>query len=168
MDDIHKYVFNDIIWPDFTILSAGDFPILEFTSVNEGEEIKLNGHSITAYRVDHNVNAVGFVIRDDHGSILYSGDTGPTEEIWKKGGELPDLRAIVTEVSFPNRLQSVANSARHFTPKSLGEELSKMPPDVPIYLFHEKTRFHEEVQKDLEALKEPRLQMLVQGKIYEF
>ena len=168
LDDLHKYMFNDVIWPDFTILSAGDFPILEFTSVDEGEEKNINGLRFTPYRVHHNVNSVGFVISDNSGSILYSGDTGPTNNIWEIGHGLDDLRAIITEVSFPNSLQDVADAASHFTPKSLIEELAKMPTDVPIYLFHEKTRFHEELQRDLEALNEPRLKMLVQGQTYEF
>jgi hypothetical protein len=43
-----------------------------------------------------------------------------------------------------------------------------MPPDVPIYLFHEKIRYHKELLKDLEALNEPRLQIFIQGKTYQF
>lgn len=168
LEDLHKYLFNNVIWPDFTILSAGDFPILKFTSVNEGEEQSINGLHFTPYRVPHNVNAVGFIIRDNSGSILYSGDTGPTSKIWEIGHKLDDLRAIITEVSFPNRMQKVADAAMHFTPQSLKEELPKMPDHVPVYLFHEKTRFHEETQRDLEALNEPRFKMLVQGQTYEF
>lgn len=168
LDDLHKYLFNNIIWPDFTILSAGDFPILKFTSVDEGEEKNINGLRITPYRVHHNVNAVGFIIRDNSGSILYSGDTGPTDKIWEIGQKLSDLRAIITEVSFPNSMQDVGDAAMHLTPQSLRDELTKMPDDVPVYLFHEKTRFHEEIQRDLTALNEPRLKMLVQGQTYEF
>lgn len=150
------------------MLSASDFPILEFSGLKEGEEKCINGIRFTAYQVHHNVSAVGFLVRSLSGSILYSGDTGPTDKIWEIGRELDDLRAIITEVSFPNHMQGVADAAGHFTPNSLKKELAKMPADVPIYLFHEKARFHEELQRDLDALDEPRLRMLVQGQTYEF
>lgn len=168
LDDLHSYLFNNIIWPDFSSLSAGNFPVLEFNNLKEDEENCINGLCFTAYRVHHTVSAVGYIIRDHSGSIIYSGDTGPTKKIWEKGKELKDLRAIITEVSFPNHLQSVADAAGHFTPNKLAEELQKMPAEVPVYLFHEKTRFHKELQENLEALNEPRLRMLVQGKTYEF
>lgn len=168
LSDLHKYMFNNIIWPDFTVLAAGDNPILEFIEIEEGEEISVAGLSITAYRVDHSVNAVGYIIRDETGSVLYSGDTGPTHTIWEKAHELDDLRAIITELAFPNFMQDIAELAKHFTPNSLYEETKKMPPDVPIYLFHEKIRYHKELLKDLEALNEPRLQIFVQGETYQF
>lgn len=166
LEDLHKYLFNDIIWPDFTVISDGDNPILEFVSIDEGEHKSIAGIDFTAYRVDHAVNAVGYLLRDESSSVLYTGDTGPTNKIWEKGKELDDLRAIITEVSFPNFMAGVADAAKHFTPKTLCEEVAKMPTDVPIYLYHEKIRFHDEILKDLEDLNEPRLQMLVQGETY--
>ncbi len=168
LKDLHKYLFNNVIWPDFTVLASGNIPILEFIGIEEGEERCIGGIRFTPYRVDHSVNAVGYILRDKTGSVLFSGDTGPTEKIWEKGHELDDLRAIITEVSFPNFMSDVADAAKHFIPKSLNKELEKMPPDVPVYLYHEKIRFHDEILKDLEDLKEPRLQMLVQGDTYEF
>ncbi|MFC1492156.1 3',5'-cyclic-nucleotide phosphodiesterase, partial [Nitrospinota bacterium] len=115
LDDLHKFLFNNIIWPDFTALASGNIPILEFIGIDEGEERCIGGIRFTPYRVDHNVNAVGYILRDDTASILYSGDTGPTEKIWKKSHELDDLRAIVTEVSFPNFMADIAEVAKHFT-----------------------------------------------------
>jgi ribonuclease BN (tRNA processing enzyme) len=168
LDDLHKYLFNNIIWPDFTVLSAGANPILEFIGIEEGEEKCIAGIKFTAYRVDHSLNAVGYLLSDENGTVLFSGDTGPTEKIWKKAHEADNLRAIITEVSFPNFMKDVAEVAKHLTPKSLLEETKKMPADIPIYLYHEKIRFHDEIAKELEKLNEPRLKMLVQGEIYEF
>jgi cAMP phosphodiesterase len=168
LEDLHKYLFNNIIWPDFTALAVGDTPILQFVSIEEGEYKSIAGIDFTAYRVDHSVNAVGYILRDESGSVLYSGDTGPTSKIWEKGKELDDLRAIITEVSFPNFMSGIADVAKHFTPETLHEEVKKMPADIPIYLYHEKIRFHDEILKDLEDLNEPRLQMLVQGETYTF
>lgn len=168
LSDLRKHLFNNTIWPDFTVLSAGENPILEFVIVNEGEEQNIAGVSFTAYRVDHSVNAVGYIIRDESGSVVYTGDTGPTNTIWEKAHELDDLRAIITEMAFPNFMEKIAVLAKHFTPDSLHKEMEKMPTDVPVYLFHEKIRYHKELQQELESLNEPRLQIIVQGETYTF
>ncbi|MEE9275651.1 MAG: 3',5'-cyclic-nucleotide phosphodiesterase [bacterium] len=168
LDDLHKYLFNNVIWPDFTVLAVDGHPILKFVSVDEGEEHYVDGIRLTPHCVDHVVSAVGYAFTDETGSLLYTGDTGPTENIWKSARKLTDLRAIITEVSFPNQLQGVADAAKHFTPSSLGREIEKMPPDVPIYLFHGKSRYQDELLDELDALKEPRLRMCEQGETYEF
>ncbi|PNA34770.1 hypothetical protein, partial [Pseudomonas sp. MPR-AND1A] len=66
--------------------------------------------------VNHIVPAVGFLIKDKQkNAIIISGDTGPTEELWTVANREPKLKAIFTEIAFPNHLQSVADAACHYT-----------------------------------------------------
>ncbi len=168
LEDLHKHIFNNVIWPDFTAISSGNSTVLKFVPLKEGEEHRVGDIRLTAHPVSHKVRAVGYIFRDRSGSLLYTGDTGPTEAIWQRGHELSDLRAIITEVSFPNKLQDLAEVAKHLTPATLYEELGKMPPGVPVYLFHEKAQFREELLSELNALGDSRLRFLVQGETYEF
>ena len=168
LGDLHKYLFNDITWPDFSVLTSGEHPILEFLSIHENNEFSISDVRLTAYPVNHNVNAVGYILRDDEGAVLFTGDSGPTQVIWEKGRDCADLHTIITEVSFPNRLQDVADASMHLTPRTLKAEIKKMPPNVPIYLFHVKPHCRNEINEEVQALCEPRLQWLVQGKSYEF
>jgi len=73
---------------------------------------------------------------EDGCTILITSDTGPTSRIWQKAREFENLKAIITEVSFPNRLREVAECSKHLTPEGLRWELEKMPPRVPVYLYH--------------------------------
>ena len=73
LGDLHKYLFNDVTWPDFSALTSGEYPILEFLSIHESNEFSTSDVRITAYPVTHNVNAVGYILRDDEGAVLDSG-----------------------------------------------------------------------------------------------
>ncbi|MFQ5895657.1 MAG: MBL fold metallo-hydrolase [Nitrospinota bacterium] len=168
LEDVKRHLLNDRIWPDFTALSAGSCPALELMAIEEGVEHQVGGVGLMAVEVNHVVNAVGYIFQDDSGGIVYTGDTGPTERLWEYARSVEDLRAILIEVSFPDRLRKVAESAKHLTPRMLQAEIRKMPPDVPIYLHHIKPRFYDEVIEEVKRLGEPRIQVLVQGETYEF
>jgi hypothetical protein len=45
--------------------------------------------------VHHTVPTAGFIVDDGAGSLVFSGDTGPTEELWALARELGNVRAIV-------------------------------------------------------------------------
>lgn len=167
LDAIQKHLLNGIIWPDFTAISDGNAAVLKMMAIQEGETTCVDGIKFSAYAVNHPADAVGYLFEDETGALLYSGDTGPTEKIWEIGRLAKNLKAILTEVSFPNRLEAVAAVSRHFTPKLFKKELAKMPEDIPIYLYHAKIQFWDEIQAEIASLKEPRIQLIQQGKSYE-
>jgi ribonuclease BN (tRNA processing enzyme) len=53
--------------------------------------------------VHHTVPTVGFIVHDEAGALVFSGDTGPTEELWEVARGIGNVRAIIVEASFPNR-----------------------------------------------------------------
>ena len=54
-----------------------------------------------------------------------SGDTGPTDKLWKVLNQTPTLKALLLETSFPNALQQLADVSGHLTPQTLESELDK-------------------------------------------
>ena len=80
--------------------------------------------------VHHAVPAAGFIIHDGTTGLVFSGDTGPTDEIWKVAREFKGIHAIIVETAFPNRLEDLASVSGHFTPALLQREMDKMP-DAP-------------------------------------
>ena len=48
---------------------------------------------------------------------------------------IKNLKAVITETSFPNELQDLANVSGHLTPSTLADELRKLKKDVPVYLY---------------------------------
>jgi 3',5'-cyclic-nucleotide phosphodiesterase len=114
------------------------------------------------------VPASGFVVHDGTSALAYSGDTGPTDALWKAAAGMDELRAIILECAFPNRLAGLAEVARHLTPELIRRELDKLPADVPVLIFHVKPQFHDEVGEELGAVGGARITMVEQDKTYVF
>lgn len=163
-DAVKAHLFNDIIWPDFSVLPSKENPTMKFNLLIPEKEIILNGYKVLPVHVNHpvkkNQEAFGFIIEKDEVAILFTQDTSATDRIWELGKNYKNLKAIFTEVSFPNKLQSIADISFHHSPKSIKEELKKMPKDVPVYLGHLKPNYQEELIQEITDLHEPRLHIM--------
>lgn len=169
IEPIKDYILNDCIWPDFTQIPHTISPVLKFKIIDEDTEFAINGLKIRAVRVNHSIPTVGYIIADNSGAIAYTGDTGPTTKIWEKVKHLKNLKFIITEVSYPNSMKELAEISRHMTPEMLKKEIEKIPSiDVPIYIYHIKPQFIEEIKRDIASLNIPNLKILEQGDIYRF
>jgi cAMP phosphodiesterase len=167
---LKQHFVNGIICPDFTSIPLGGGHLLRFETIKEGVFYPLSeGMSIRAEKVDHNVAAVGYIIRSDHGHIVYTGDTGPTEHIWQVCNALGNLRAIFIECSFPNGQQELATLSGHLTPQTMAKELKKLKEkDYPIFIFHMKPQYLKTIEEEIHALGNERVHILAQGEELEF
>jgi cAMP phosphodiesterase len=160
-------MLNDDIWPDFTALPSPEFPTLALKEIAEGASHSVGDLVFMPIAVNHTVPAVGYWVKGMGGAFLYTGDTGPTEKIWSTVASSEGLRAIVAEVSFPNRLQKVADLSGHLTPQRLGKELEKAQnPSLPIFVTHMKPQFLEEIHQEIRSLGIGDIQLLEQGRTY--
>ena len=156
---LRDHLFNNKIWPDFTKISNGTCNILSYRVIDDS--LFVDGLEIQIYPVHHPVPAVGFIIRDKgKNSIVITGDTGPTQLLWDMANKEKHLKAIFTEIAFPNRLQRVAELAGHFSPKMFIEELNKIKKDVPLLIYHLKPEYIKELKKEIKALKIPKLKLV--------
>ena len=162
-DIIRAHLFNDVVWPDFTRLPSESDPAVRIHPLGDGELRFESGHRVRAVPVNHPAGGRGFIVSRDGSAVLFTQDTGPTEDIWRAGGETRGLKAVFTEVSFPNRLGAVARDSFHHTPATLAREMGKMPPDVPILVGHLKPPHEEELKREIEALGSSRVTVLGSG-----
>lgn len=162
IDALKKHFFNDVIWPDFSRIDAKDGPTVRYVEVRPNEVADVDGYQVTPVLVNHTVDTSAFVIRKDGRSIVYGGDTGPTDELWKRVNELDDLQALLMEVSFPNDEADLAHASLHLTPETLAAELDKLEhsDELPIMLYHIKPTFERRVLKELAAVRGRNLQIL--------
>ncbi len=167
---VKTHYMNDLIWPDFSGISTVYGPALEYSELIDGEWMELpSGIEALPVPVNHGAGARGFLFRSSQGAIVYSGDTGPTEEIWKIASDLENLTAIIVEVSFPDRLSNVALASDHLCPELLLAEMEKLGRDeVPIYAFHLKPWFRHEIERDLARSFGERTVLLFRGDRLEF
>lgn len=163
-----NHLFNNHTWPDFTSLPNDLTPVLKLVEVTAEQPFEINGLSIRAVHVSHIVPTTGFIVEDRKGAVAFSSDTGPTERFWQLTNTTKRLKVVITETSFPNELQDLANISGHLTPQLLAEELQKLNQDVPIYLYGGKPKHLDKIRRQVKALKDRRIRMLVQGKTYDF
>lgn len=157
---ITDHLMNDLIWPDFSKLPNVTNPTIRFNDVEAEKIIELGGYKIHAVPVNHQGGAFGFIISRKDKAVLFTQDTGPTDRIWEVGKSYKNLKAIFTEVSFPNKLQSIATVSLHHTPQTMKEELKKMPPEIPVFLGHLKPNFQDELFLEIDQIKSDRLSCL--------
>lgn len=160
---------NNTVWPDFTLIPTVSEPVLKFKPIKTEESIKIDSLTVKAVDVNHSVKSVGYFISDEGGTILHSGDTGPTDRMWQIANETKDLRAVFIETSFPNEMLRLAEISRHLTPNFLKEELKKFKKNhLPVYVVHMKPQYLEILKKELTDIRYPNLHFLEQGQELEF
>ena len=128
----------------------------------------IGDYKILATRVNHSVPAYGYLVEHTSGaSLLYTGDTGPTEAIWKKMRNR-NVKALIVEVSFPNELSSRALATGHLSPSLLEAEIRKMP-SLPerIYISHLKPPFRSQIEAELARIPGVCLELLEEGKTFK-
>jgi cAMP phosphodiesterase len=167
LDILRKHVFNNKIWPDFTTITNGKCPILSYRPIET--DLKIGSVNIRIYPVHHPVPAVGFILKDKNkNSIVISGDTGPTDLLWEEANKEPHLKAVLTEIAFPNRLEHVAEVAGHFAPAMFKTELAKLKKSVPLLIYHLKPEYLSELKREIKALKIPKLKLIKTKQRYTF
>lgn len=164
LDGLRAHLFNGDVYPDFFSLPDPKHPIFVCRTLEAGKESEVSGLHVRAIQVNHQVPTVGFLIRDGASTMLYSGDTHATDEIWKVAAKEPTLKAAFIETSFPNRLVELARVSKHLTPALFAIEFKKLGrPDIPVYIYHVKPRFRQEIIKELVQLKIRHLTVLQEG-----
>ena len=152
---LKKHFFNNTLWPDFSSIPSKANPTIQFVELKPERVTQVGDFEVQAIMVHHTIESAGFVIRGPEGAVGYSGDTGPTDRLWEVLRETPDLRALMMEISFPNREQRLATVSGHHTPRTLLKDLKKYkkPKDLPTLLYHIKPVFQSEVEQECARLK---------------
>jgi cAMP phosphodiesterase len=164
LDELKQYVFNGHVYPNFFELPTGRRPILLESAIQPGQSTIISEFEVIPIEVNHTVPTVGYIIKDKHSACLFSGDTYLTEEIWNVAATIPHLKAVFIETSFPNEMHELAQVSKHLTPALLAQEYKKIGrPDLPLYIFHIKPQFREQILAQLNGLDIPTLTVLEEG-----
>jgi 3',5'-cyclic-nucleotide phosphodiesterase len=164
MDLLTKNVFNGIVWPDFSVIVSPltNKPTVQYRALTPGKRIVFNDVGLTAVNVDHLIPAAGVIVEMGGQSIVFTGDTGPTQEIWKRTNKTQNVVAVVTEASFPNDQQSLADETAHLSPQTFGDELKKITVDAPVYASHRKIPYERDIESQIRNLRDRRARVLLE------
>ena len=166
LDDLRKNIFNDRIWPDFSRIPTRGDAVLRYRNIATTRPFLIDGYRITMEKVHHTVPAYGYIVgKPGKKTIAYTGDTGPTDRFWEKMAA-HDVKYLITETSFPNRLEKLALAAGHLSPSLLEGEIAKMSrPPEKIFIVHLKPQFRQEIETEIQALGHDFIEFLKDGEV---
>ena len=159
-------VFNDRVWPDLIRLYGERY--LELRELEPEVPVEVSGVTVTPVLVDHVVPTFGYVVDDGTSTVVFGGDSGPTERLWEVAGRSDRVRAVFLEASFPDRMGDVAEMTKHLTPRLVAGEIEKLSGEPEIIAVHIKPAHRDEVVGELQALGNERLTIGCGGREYRF
>jgi ribonuclease BN (tRNA processing enzyme) len=165
---VARDIFNDRLWPDFTRLPSRARPSLRLRPIREGRPFRAGAITFTAFAVSHVVPAYGYTVAKPGRSVVFSGDTEPTEAVWNAARRAKSLKAIFLELSFCDELRDIARLSRHLTPALVRRELARAPLHVPLFLYHMKPPSLSRIRRQVAAIGDPRLKLLESERSFRF
>lgn len=164
IDAIHKHLFNNVIWPDFSKIPNSKTPVVKFQTIKTGRKQTIGDFQIKAIDLHHAVETVCYIIEAQGKAVIFMGDTGPTEEAWQAARKTEGLRAVFIETSLPDRMKDIADKTGHLTPCSLAGELEKLSEAKPtIYLYHMKPSYSKIIRKEIAGLRYRKINIIEDG-----
>ncbi len=149
---VRDYVMNWNIWPEFSsirLINSGDFAV-SYTPIEPLKGFQLEGFEITPFRSNHTIPTLGYVVKKENRGFLFTGDTYKNPQIWRRLNEDREIKALITEVSYPSYMHNLAEVSKHYTPKILEEELRMLRRnDVEIYIMHLKPNSMSELLREI-------------------
>ena len=166
---LRNHLFNWAIWPDFSEIPSPEAPFLRYQEIALGETVRLGSRSITPLPARHTVPAVGYHLDSGRASLVFTGDTGPNDALWREVNRITNLKFLIIETAFSNKERQLAEISRHLCPATLAEELAKFELDAEIYITHMKPGEIEPTMLEIEECAGKfRPQMLQNNLVLEF
>jgi len=166
---LKKNLFNWDIWPDFTQIPTPQEPWLRYQEIKVGEVIAIGGRKITVLPANHTVPAVGYQLDSGKSSLVFTGDTGPNDALWKVVNRIKNLKFLIIETAFSDKDRRLAEVALHLCPAMLGEELAKLERPAEVYITHLKPSEIELTMQEIDELSvDLRPRMLQNNHVFEF
>ena len=151
--NVKKNIFNGVIWPDFSVIPTESKPYLKFSNINTEIPKAVDQFRITPFYVNHTVRCFGYKIESQNQAIIFSGDTGPSDNLIRMINETKNLAAVIIDVSFQDKRQNIADLSRHFTPQSLAKAVAAIEKKQTIYITHQKPGCEENILKEIKDHK---------------
>ena len=166
---LRNHIFNWEIWPDFTQIPSPETPFMRYAEIALGRTETLAGRAFTPLPAIHTVPAVGYQLDSGGASLVFTGDTGPNDALWKIVNRIGNLKYLIIETAFANKERHLAELSRHLCPSMLAEELAKFERDAEVYVTHLKPGETELTMQEIEE-SSGRLQprMLQNNQVFEF
>ena len=157
IEAIKKHYLNDTIWPDFSKIplhNSTDMAVV-YQEINLDENYHINSsESIRAFKTDHTVDSCGYIYTKGETSVLITADTYSLSTMFEEIEKDSSIKSIVVECSFPSKMDKLAKTSKHLTPKILFDMLENLKrEDINLYINHIKPVFLNEITREIDDFK---------------
>lgn len=131
---LHRHIFNDCIWPDFTRLPSAHAPMLVWEPIEPGQTVTLQDRTVTALPARHSVPTQGYAVSRADETIVCVSDTVCDAALISALNALPCLTHLIVESAFADVGATLAEASQHLCPRTLAQLLSRLNrcPDVHV------------------------------------
>ena len=159
IDSLKKHVLNWEIWPNFNDIDliGQKEKSIRFIPIGTGNTYDVAGLTLKPIPTNHTVPSCGYVVTKEGKKVLLTLDTYTCDSVWEEINRDCAINTLVIEVSFPSRMERLAEASGHLTPRLLKEELTKITREEPlnIYINHMKPDLVDEIRKEIQELELP-------------
>ena len=148
---LQDHMFNDVMWPDFSVLPEDDNPVMRYTSIAAGQKLTIEGREVTAVDVRHTVPSLGYCIEENDKVFAFSGDTRTNRTLWPVLNSFTNINVLVVEVSFPNYQEELAQKSGHYCPSTLAEDIQNLEHSPDIWVTAMKPGEEELIMEEVVA-----------------
>jgi len=133
---LRQHLFNNALWPDFTVIPSRERPFLRFAPLGPGETASIGNRRFRSVAVTHTVPAVGYLVDSGRATLAFSGDTTTTDAFWRALNDCDNLAQVIVETSFLDEEEALSRISGHLCPRLVAMELAKLNRPVPIFITH--------------------------------
>jgi ribonuclease BN (tRNA processing enzyme) len=133
---LRNHLFNWSIWPDFTEIPTAEAPFLRYEEIELARPVTLDGRTFVPLPAVHTVPAVGYHLDSGAASLVFTGDTGPNDELWRIVNRIANLKVLIIETAFSNKERHLAEISKHLCPSMLAAELAKLERRPEVWITH--------------------------------
>ncbi|MDM7949044.1 3',5'-cyclic-nucleotide phosphodiesterase [Hydrogenophaga sp.] len=136
---LQAHVFNNLIWPDFSVIPSAERPLMRFVPIEVGQVLQVGSQTVEVLPAVHTVPAVGYAAAGDTGHWIFTGDTERNPAFWARVNQM-NVAMLVIETAFSDREKALAARSLHLAPSVLATELDHIDRahHYPIYITHTK------------------------------
>jgi CRP-like cAMP-binding protein/ribonuclease BN (tRNA processing enzyme) len=164
INETREHIFCPEILP-LPDLEEGVLPGINFHYIELETPFRVGSYEVEAFPVFHTRGSVAYRVSDKEHTMIYTGDTGRTDRLWRWIRKRGNVDCLIAEISFPSNMKELAKISRHLTPQTLIESLDKaaLPPEQSVHVVHLKPAFLGELLDEIEALRDRNLIVLRKG-----
>ncbi len=165
---LRQHMFNNQLWPDYTVLPAPERPYIRFHSIRLDETVELHGRRITALPASHSIPCIAYQAHSGTASWVYSADTTFCADFWQALNRIDNLRYLLIENTFRNDNATDAQRSGHNTAELLAQGLRLLQRPVGLFIVHMEAGHEQATMREvLQVAGEFKPQLLQRGHVFE-